>query len=134
MRAEFQIETAADLDGVQQVVERVGELVVSRPPDVAFVCELAVTEACANVVEHAYAGRTDGRMRVVARLRAGHLALAICDAGPPFNPECRGMPPADSEGGRGVPLLGAIMDRVTWRRVDGENRLLMVRRLVETAG
>ncbi len=63
---------------------------------------LAVSEAAANVVVHAYSGRP-GTMTVVARVEEGMLHTLVRDHG------CGIMPPSD------VPMLGhglALMDHV----------------------
>ena len=83
-------------------------------------------EACANVVEHA----ASGRLRVVIRRSASRFSVAVCDEGEPFQPDAApGFPPPEAEGGRGVALMAACMDRIRVVRAGGENRLLMVRRI-----
>ena len=66
--------------------------------------KLAVTEACTNVVVHAYAGR-DGPMEVAAGIRNGRLDVAVRDEG-------RGMlPRPDSPGlGLGLPLIATLAE------------------------
>jgi len=122
------LDLAADPAGVDEAARRVVALLERVTPDVAFACELAVAEACANIARHGFRG-THGRMRVVARASEARLAVAICDRAPEFAGTARPMPAADAECGRGLPLLAACMDRVRWYRTDGENRLLMARRL-----
>ena len=128
MRRHVVLEFAADPAGADEAARRVVGLLECVTPDVAFACELAVAEACANIARHGFAGRA-GTMRVVARASDGRLAVAICDRAPAFAGSAPPMPAADAEGGRGLPLLAACMDRVRWHRTDGENRLLMARRL-----
>ena len=128
MRRHVSLELAADPTGVDEAARGVVALLDSVPPDVAFVCELAVVEVCANIVRHA-SGAPGGRMRVVARASGRRVAIAICDTAPAFEGSAPPMPPADAESGRGLPLVFACMDRVRWQRINGENRLLMVRRL-----
>lgn len=128
MRRHVALDLAADPAGVDEAARQVVALLERVPPDVAFACELAVAEACANIVRHGFAGG-HGRMRVVARAGNARLAVAICDRAPEFAGSAPPMPPAEVERGRGLPLLAACMDRVRWYRTDGENRLLMARRL-----
>lgn len=73
--------------------------------------EIAVGEATANAVEHAYAGREAGPVTLTAELdHTGTLRLSVADAG-------RWRPPAeDPEGrGRGLLLMQAAMDSVRVR-------------------
>ena len=89
-------------------------------------CELSVAEACANVVEHS----ASGRLRVVIRRSATRFSVAVCDEGIPFRPPPEpGLPPSESEGGRGVALMATCMDRIRVVRAGAENRLLMARRV-----
>jgi len=128
VRRRVVLEFAADPAGADEAARQVVALLDGVTPEVAFACELAVAEACANVARHGFAG-TAGRMRVVARAGDARLAVAVCDRAPAFAGSAPPMPPAEAEGGRGLPLLAACMDRVRWHRTDGENRLLMARRL-----
>ncbi len=66
--------------------------------------KLAVTEACTNVVVHAYP-QGDGPLTVAAGIRDGRLAVAVRDEG-------RGMlPRADSPGlGLGLPLIATLAE------------------------
>lgn len=47
---------------------------------------LAVTEAAANVVRHAYPGREDGVVEVVADVEDGTLEVVVSDEGSGFRP------------------------------------------------
>ena len=65
---------------------------------------LAVTEACTNIVRHAYAGGR-GPIDVTVRPRGGELQVTVADAG-------RGIGPSlDTAGpGLGLPLIAALSD------------------------
>jgi serine/threonine-protein kinase RsbW len=71
---------------------------------------LAVTEACTNVVRHAYAGR-DGTIDVVVRPRGNDLEVIVEDSG-------RGIGPSpDTAGpGLGLPLIAALADSLEIER------------------
>jgi serine/threonine-protein kinase RsbW len=78
------------------------------PPDVIEDMRLAVTEACTNVVRHAYQDGDDpGPIDVIVRPSGGGLELIVVDHG-------RGMgPSADTTGpGLGLPLIAALADSV----------------------
>ena len=134
MRAERELRLPADADGARDAALAVRSLLAAVDPVVAGACELAVMEACANVVEHAY-GDAGGTLRVVLRLNPSRFCAAVCDSGRVFDASgvARVLPEQTSEGGRGLALLELCMDRLEWRRVEGENRLLMVRSLGEAA-
>ena len=68
---------------------------------------LAITEACANVVRHAYPG-DPGILEVGACLGPGMVVIDVCDSGIGTG-ERRAQP---GEGGLGLPLIGMLADRV----------------------
>ena len=77
-----------------------------RRADVA----LAVGEACANAVMHAYDGRPPGLLRVLGELRDGRLEVVVTDSG-------GGMAPRpDSPGlGLGLPLMASLTSALELR-------------------
>ena len=79
---------------------------VGVPQDVLEDVRLAVTEACTNVVRHAYA-EGEGTIDVVVRPRTNWVEIVITDEG-------RGIGPSpDTEGpGLGLPLISALADSV----------------------
>jgi anti-sigma regulatory factor (Ser/Thr protein kinase) len=99
---------------------------VARDRLVAFVCEhggggelgartaLAVTEAVANVVRHAYAGG-DGWIDVEADIDDGLLEVVVADRG-------RGLraTPASDGLGAGLAIIADCCDDCTIRSGDGE--------------
>lgn len=126
MRREVSLDLPIDADAVRAVGEAARDLLSGAADELTFACELSVVEACANVVEHT----SSGSLRVVLRRSAGAFSAAVCDHGAPFTPPADPrMPPPESEGGRGVALMAACMDRLRVVRVAGENRLLMTRRI-----
>ena len=76
--------------------------------------KLAVTEACTNVVVHAYPGG-GGPMEIVAAILEGRLAIAVRDEG-------RGMlPRADSPGlGLGLPLIATLAETLELGRSEDD--------------
>jgi anti-sigma regulatory factor (Ser/Thr protein kinase) len=81
---------------------------------------LAVTEACTNVVRHAYADE-QGPIDVVIRPEGDTLLVTVADRG-------RGLgPSADTAGpGLGLPLIAALTDSLEVQRTGGTgSRLIM---------
>lgn len=76
--------------------------------------KLAATEACTNVVLHAYAGRDDGTIEIDARTAPDELELMVRDHG-------NGMAPAPmGEGlGLGLPLIAALTTTLTIVEAEG---------------
>ena len=79
MRRHVSLELAADPAGVDEAARRVVALLDRVAPDVAFACELAVAEACANIARHGFAGAVHGLVvQQVSDVRH-HPALAGLD-------------------------------------------------------
>jgi len=69
--------------------------------------KLAVTEACTNVVVHAYPDRDDGPMEVQATVSGQELTIVVRDEGKGISPR------PDSPGlGLGLPLIASLADSV----------------------
>jgi serine/threonine-protein kinase RsbW len=76
---------------------------------------LAVTEACTNVVVHAYPDGREGPLEVFATLLEGKLVVVVRDEGPGIEPR------ADSPGlGLGLPLIASLTESVLLGRDDDD--------------
>jgi serine/threonine-protein kinase RsbW len=75
--------------------------------------QLAITEACANVVDHANDADT---YEVKVELAADRCAITVVDQGRGFDASAVAGPPAlDSESGRGLMLMRALVDNVAFQ-------------------
>jgi len=103
---------------VRHVLAALGEA-VDLPDAVAEDMRLAVSEACTNVVRHAYdAG--DGTIDVVVRPMGDALQVIVSDEG-------RGLGPSPDTGGPGLglPLIAALADSLEIDRGWSGSRLVM---------
>ncbi len=99
--------------------------------------ELAVDEACSNVIEHAYAGKP-GTIRLSVNIIPQHeLIVTVIDHGKPFDPSViNEYVPVTSMaevkvGGLGLYLMKKVMDSVRFEfDIPGVgNRLTMTKRI-----
>jgi anti-sigma regulatory factor (Ser/Thr protein kinase) len=129
--------TMCDLPAITSfVAEACAEAGVA--PEARFDLELAVEEACCNVMEHAYGG-APGELRVTFEAQGCDVVITVCDRGRPFDPNT--VPPPDMSlpleerpiGGLGLFLMRQLMDTVQFTFTGTENRLRMVKRGVRTA-
>jgi serine/threonine-protein kinase RsbW len=105
--------------------------------------ELAVVEACANVVKHAYRNQTEASAPVDIEVWVEEVGLwvVITDRGEPFEPPGERLSRPDpaqlvtrqQRGGLGLYFIQNLMDEVTWDIRPGEhNRIRMLKRLVSS--
>ncbi|OFW58848.1 MAG: hypothetical protein A2133_02130 [Actinobacteria bacterium RBG_16_64_13] len=78
-----------------------------------FDLKVAVSEACANVVEHAGCGTTP--LEVCADLQSGRLTFTVRDSGS-FHPPSPWRDTFNNRG-LGLPLMVALMDEVRFMRL-----------------
>ena len=86
-------------------------------PDVSYDLSVALTEACANAVEHGGGAGPDGSMtayRVTAYLDGEKCHIEVADSGPGFTAAPRAPRPValDAEHGRGLGLIQELADHV----------------------
>lgn len=99
-----------------------------------YAIDLAVDEACSNVIDHAYSGDDQGEIRILLDLNKSGLRLTIQDDGAPFDPNCVAEPdltgPLETrcERGLGVYLIREVMDEAAYDfSSPGVNQLTLVK-------
>ena len=97
---------------------------------------LAVDEAMANIIRHAYNGRTNRPIEISCWHRNGRLEFLLVDHGKPVPPEeIRGRPLHEVRpGGLGVHLIKEIMDSVRYEPRQSGNHLRLSKRVPRRAG
>ncbi len=100
----------------------------------AFHVQMAVDEACTNIIEHAYGGEDRGTIALTCRIEPEKLTVIIRDKGQQFDPESVPLPKLgtmveDMEvGGLGLYFMRQVMDEVRFRFDERGNELIMVKR------
>ena len=120
---------------IRDFVSKIGEQAGFDEVEVAKIA-LAVDEACANVIEHAYGSDTRREVKVRAVVDDDALRFEIIDTGRGFDPgQIQGNNVEElirqrKSGGLGLRLIRAIMDDVQYQIVPGEkNELRMTKKL-----
>jgi anti-sigma regulatory factor (Ser/Thr protein kinase) len=133
------ITVPGDMSGVEQVLlflkSLIGRLNLSE--ELAYHLELAVTEACLNIIRYAYA-ESRGEVHLSVWLEAGRIYFEIRDSGRYFDP--REVEPPDLDryiregvkGGFGVFLMRRLMEGLDYRREEGQNVLTLWKSLPPT--
>ena len=95
--------------------------------------EMAVDEACSNIIEHAYGGEGKGTIRCTCSFDEQSLAVVLKDQGRSFDPATVPQPNlsqnlADRKAnGLGMYFIRQWMDEVSFRTSGSENILTMVK-------
>jgi anti-sigma regulatory factor (Ser/Thr protein kinase) len=86
-----------------------------------YAVQMAVDEACTNIIEHAYGGEGRGSIRLVYEIQPDGFQVIIYDQGQPFDPaqvpEFDPTTPLDQrvKGGMGLFLIRRSVDRVEFK-------------------
>jgi serine/threonine-protein kinase RsbW len=114
---------------VRRAVESVAQL-AGLSKKAAYESVLAVSEACANVIEHGYDSQPGHSLSVACRPTEQGLEVRIRDQGKPFDLSAVPHLPPDAlrEGGRGVFLIRQLMDEVSSSSDAAGNELRLFKR------
>lgn len=98
-------------------------------------CQMAVDEACTNIVEHGYNARGEsGDIEVACRDIGETFIITIRDGSSPFDPMSREDPNPDASlserepGGWGIYFIKKMMDEADYRLENNYNTLTMIKR------
>ncbi len=103
--------------------------------DQVYDVQMAVDEACTNVIEHAYHGRGDGTIDITCERRNQDFVVTIRDFGDRFDPRKVARPRTNdplsrrSIGGLGLFFMNQLMDGVKFEFTRNGNRLTMVKKI-----
>ena len=92
---------------------------------------LAVGEALANIIRHAYHDRTDGLMEVECREIPDGLEITLLDNGeaPDLSKICAHEVDSDQPGGRGTHIIKEVMDEFSYQASPEGNRFVATKHL-----
>jgi len=93
--------------------------------------KLAVDEAVANVIRHAYKNRHDQTIEFECLVDDRQMEFTLLDQGeaPDLTKICAGPMDDVALSGRGTHLIKAVMDEMLYQQVPGGNQLKLVKRL-----
>lgn len=116
---------------IAEVLARVEGL--AQRESITYNVQLAAHEACANIVDHAYAGQPGQRMAIVITLaqQPQRLIIDLYDSGQPFELDQAPLPNLDvpQVRGYGLFIMRSLMDQVTYQPMPGNNHWCLVKHL-----
>lgn len=92
--------------------------------------EVAIDEACANIIEHSYGGEAGGEIECICQVLPDGLQIVLHDTGCFFDPNSVPEPDLHSpleerkEGGLGLFFMRKLMDEVIFDPCQGQGTLL----------
>jgi serine/threonine-protein kinase RsbW len=124
-----------NLSMIRDFVRSIGLQVGMSDLEVARL-EMAVDEACSNVMEHAYNADSTKEVSIRAAVDENALRIVVIDTGKGFDPSAveqkklEDLISAKRTGGLGMRLIKSFMDEVHYAMVPGvKNELTMVKKL-----
>jgi len=120
---------------IRDVVAKVASQVGFDADDASKI-ELAVDEACTNVIKHAYANNSNQMIEVSIKVDQKKLIIIVADKGKGFNPDKIKLPDLNEsikvgrKGGLGLCLIKTLMDKVEFEIKPGsKNQVKMIKYL-----
>ena len=132
------IRVIAELDSLKDVLAFIDGLLEKAdcPVKIQMQLDIAVEEMYVNIAHYAYTGEV-GEAQVSASYdeKTKEFTIELRDSGIPFNPLARPDPDVSLTaeqrriGGLGIFMVKKSMDRVDYKREDGQNVFTMVKKL-----
>ena len=100
-----------------------------------YMVELSLIEVCINIMRYAYPTQKKGSIFLKAWEKSGRFYIEIRDDGIPFDPKKTKKPNikallnSEKKGGLGIFLTRKMMDGFKYKRDDGQNVLLLYKKL-----
>ena len=124
-----------NLDEIRKIVAEAARQVGFSDKEI-YAIQLAADEASSNIIEHAYAGVTGGKLEIDISTSDTKLKIIMRDHGKPFDPASVPEPNVKADlserkiGGLGMYLMRKLMDEVSYKSSpETGNILTMIKRL-----
>ena len=103
--------------------------------DMLYDIQLAVDEACTNVIKHGYAGMDPGSIILDLELQPGSVRVSITDFGHSFEPDSTPVPDINAglderePGGFGLFFIRQSVDQMDYRVTEDGNTMILLKQL-----
>ena len=137
-------ESTLTVEGIYSNLGKIGAFVEQFTRRIGFdsrstyAVQMAVDEACSNIIEHGYGGEGKGEIYLQFQQLADGIKVIIQDRGAPFDPDAVPAPNVEApleergEGGLGLFLMRQLMDEVIFEFAGDEggdtNTLILIKR------
>ncbi len=102
--------------------------------------QLAVDEACTNIITHGYAGMDPGSIILDLEIDPGKVTVSLTDFGHSFEPDNRAVPDLNAPtevrelGGFGLFFIRQSVDGMEYRVTEDGNTMILTKYLSSTTG
>jgi len=136
MKDLFELEIEGKLENLSLIGDFIGDTMRSFGLDnhKIFDVQMAVDEACTNIIEYGYANEV-GMIDIACQRKGDGIIVVIKDRGKPFDPTSVQPPDLNASleerkaGGLGIYFIKTLMDEVRYEFKEGKNVLTMVVRV-----
>lgn len=135
----FELEVDSKLESLPIINDSIAKMLkgIGAGERTIFEVQMAVDEACTNIIKHAYSGE-EGPITLICELVDDEFVVTIRDRGKPFDPSSVPVPDLHADldkrriGGLGIHFMRKMMDEVSYD-FDAEkgNKLTMRKRLAK---
>lgn len=115
--------------------------VVLRVTDeILYDIQLAVDEACTNIISHGYAGMDPGSIILDLDIDTDRITISLTDFGHAFEPSSTPMPDVDAPieerelGGFGLFFIQQSMDEIDYQVTEDGNKMILTKFLRKPDG
>ncbi len=131
----YEIECESKIDSLPVIGDFISDTLTHFHADASTIykVQLAVDEACTNVINYAYSGGA-GPLKIALELVGEDVIITISDKGKPFDPTAIPPPDVSSDvdqrkiGGLGIYFMKRLMDGVSYSFDPREGNVLTMRK------
>lgn len=143
MTSTYRITRAAYLESLQEFREFLKEHCANIPgvnDEFLYDIQLAVDEACTNIISHGYAGLDPGSIIVDVEIDPEKIMVSLTDFGHSFEPSSAPVPDVDAPieerelGGFGLFFIQQSVDSMDYHVTEDGNKMTLTKYLAKPAG
>ena len=116
-------------EDIPAVTDQINEFVKGYDPDKTAELDVILDEMMNNAISYAFTGIRKPRLEICVRILDGNVQLTLTDNGTLFDPLSAAEPDVGADirerpaGGMGIMLVKTVADRISYRVINGQNRL-----------
>lgn len=143
MASRYRITRAAYLASLNDFREFIKEHCANMPgmnTEKLYDVQLAVDEACTNIISHGYAGLDPGSIILDLEVAYDKLIVSLTDFGHSFEPSSAPIPDVEApieereQGGFGLFFIQQSMDEMDYQATEDGNKMILIKYLSKTDG